>query len=276
MSSPHSRRSLPLRWHLVRLVLGTLLPVVAFASGLFLFLARSEREAAERRVLTSARSLAEAFDSDMAGSLSTLEALAASDWLDTGDLQRFQVQCARVLKTQRGWLTVILASPEGAPLLNTSLPWGSPLPPLAEPESLAQVRQTLRPVVGNLARGRGLQQWLAVPLRVPVVRDGELRFVLTAVLTADAFNEVVARQVSDDVEWTRTLVDANGHVAARTRDPARFVGKEATPTFLERTRAAREGVYADHSMEGEPVYAAFSRTASGWTATVVSPRHVLD
>ncbi|MCP3139127.1 hybrid sensor histidine kinase/response regulator [Pyxidicoccus xibeiensis] len=270
------RPSLPLRWHLVRLVVGTLLPIVAFACGLFFFFARAEREAAERRVLTSARSLAEAFDSDMAGSVSTLEALAASSLLDAGHLQDFQEQCARVLKTQRGWLTVILATPDGAPLLNTSFPWGSPLPPVAEPESLARVSQTLRPVVGNLASGRGPQQRLAVPLRVPVLRDGELRFVLTAVVAAEALGDVVARQASDDVEWTRTLVDGRGYVAARTRDPARFVGRQATPSFLERTRTSHEGVYADRSLEGEPVHAAFSRTESGWTATVVSPRRVLD
>jgi signal transduction histidine kinase/ActR/RegA family two-component response regulator len=274
--SPRPRRPRPLRWHLVRLVLGALLPVVLFSCGLFLYLAHAERKASERRVLTSARSLAEAFDSETAGSLRTLQALAASSWLDTEDLRGFREQCERVLQTQHGWLTLSLVSPDGVPLLNTSVPPGEPMPPVAEPESLARVRETLRPTVGNLAVGQGPRNQLAVPLRVPVVRDGKLRYVLTAVLSADALNEVVARQASDDVEWTRTLVDTHGVVAARTRDPARFVGQSATASFLQRTRAAREGVHADHSMEGEPVYAAFSHTASGWTATVVSPRHVLD
>jgi signal transduction histidine kinase/CheY-like chemotaxis protein len=274
---PGPRRPLPLRWHLVRLVLGTLLPISAFACGLFLFLAHSERKSAERRVLTSARSLAEAFDSEMDGSVRTLQALAASAWLDADDdLAGFREQCNRVLKTQRGWLTLILASPDGTPLLNTSFPPGSPIPALAEPESFAQLRESPRPIVGNLTAGRGPAKRLAVPIRVPVMRDGQLRYVLTAVLAADAFHEVVGRQASDDIEWTRTLVDSHGTVAARTRDPSRFVGRAATPSFLERTRATSEGVYADLSMEGEPVYASFSRTTHGWTATVVSPRHVLD
>ncbi|NPC84650.1 hybrid sensor histidine kinase/response regulator, partial [Pyxidicoccus fallax] len=266
----------PLRRHLLRLVLSALLPVVAFACGLFFFVARAERAAAERRVLTSARSLAEAFDRELSGSMRTLEALSSSPSLDAGDLQRFQEECARVVKTQHGWLALILLSPEGRPLMNTNFPLGTSLPEVAEPESVAQVRETLRPSVGNLAQGRGPLKRLAVPLRVPVLREGHLRYVLTAVVTAEAFSEVVARQVSDDVEWTRTLVDTHGRVAARTRQPERFVGQQATPSFLERTRAAHEGVYADHSMEGEPVYAAFSHSASGWTATVVSPRRVLD
>ncbi|MFP2910626.1 cache domain-containing protein, partial [Pyxidicoccus sp. 3LFB2] len=274
--APRPRHPLPLRWHLVRLVLGTLLPMTAFACVLFFFLARAEREATERRVLTSARSLAEAFDSEMAGSLRTLEALAASAFLDTGDLEGFRTQSSRVLKTQHGWLTVILVSPDGVPLLNASAAPGSPLPPLAERDSFERVRKTLRPVVGDLAQGRGEKKQLAVPVRVPVVRDGELRYVLTAVISASAFSEVVARQASDDVEWTRTLVDTRGIVAARTRSPERFVGQPATPRFIEQTRAAHEGVFANTSMEGEPVYAAFSHSTHGWAVTVVSARHVLD
>ncbi|QSQ20051.1 response regulator [Pyxidicoccus parkwayensis] len=274
--SPRPRHPRPLRWHLVRLVLGALLPVVAFSCGLFVYLARAERQSSERRVLTSARSLAESFDSEIAGSLRALEAIAASTRLDSGDLQGFWTQGTRVMKTQHGWLALILLTPDGVPLLNTGFPPGSPLPPVAEPESFARVRETLRPMVGNLAVGKGPSHALALPLRVPVVRDGSLRYVLTAVISTDALGDVVARQASGDVEWTRTLVDPNGIVAARTRDPARFVGQSATPSFLQRTRASNEGVYADHSLEGEPVYAAFSHTASGWTVTVVSPRHVLD
>lgn len=274
--SPRPRHPRSLRWHLVRLVLGAMLPVVVFSCGLFFLLARAERQASERRGLTSARSLAEAFDSEIAGSLRTLEALSASTRLQSGDLQGFWTQGTRVMKTQHGWLALILLTPDGVPLLNTSFPPGSALPPVAEPESVARVRETLRPTVGNLAVGTEPGKQLAVPLRVPVAYDGQLRYVLTAVVSAEALREVVSRQSSDDIEWTRTLVDARGVVAARTRDPARFVGRSATPSFLAHTRAVHEGVYADHSLEGEPVYAAFSHTASGWTATVVSPRYVLD
>ncbi|HZH77532.1 MAG TPA: hypothetical protein VEY88_16020, partial [Archangium sp.] len=63
MSPPSS--SLPLRWHLVRLTLGTLLPVVVFAAVVAFQLARSEREASERRVVRSARMLAASFDREM-------------------------------------------------------------------------------------------------------------------------------------------------------------------------------------------------------------------
>ncbi|HEX5750625.1 MAG TPA: response regulator [Archangium sp.] len=74
MSSPAP--SLPLRWHLVRLAAGTLLPAVVFAAVVVFQLARMERQDAERRVIRSARVLATAFEREMSGSIRTLQALA--------------------------------------------------------------------------------------------------------------------------------------------------------------------------------------------------------
>ncbi len=271
-STPHS---LPLRWHLVRLTLGTLLPVVVFAAVVAFQLARSEREASERRVVRSARMLALAFDREMSGSIRALQALAESDRIERGELESFRAECERVLRTQPSWRRVQLLAPDGRQLTNTDFPWGFPLPRISESRSFASVLETRQPTVGNLAWSA--DKLLAFPVRVPVMRGGELLYVLTAVITPEALTPVVAPQAEDGEEWTRTLVDHRGLVAARTREPERFVGQSATPTFLQHTRAATEGVFPNISMEGARVYVAFSHSQSwGWTAAVVSPRHVLD
>lgn len=59
------RRPLPLRWHLVLLLAGTLLPVTLFAGLMGHRLARQEREAAERRLVLSVRDLTTALDREM-------------------------------------------------------------------------------------------------------------------------------------------------------------------------------------------------------------------
>ncbi|KFA93269.1 ATP-binding protein [Archangium violaceum] len=275
MSSP--AHSLPLRWHLVRLVAGTLLPVVVFAAIVVFQLARLERKDAQRRVLRSARIMATAFEREMSGSIRTLRALAESEHLDHGALEAFLAECGRVRHTQPSWKQVMLISADGRILLNTNHPWGAPLPPLAEQESFARVLETRQPTVGGIVVGRGKQRALAFPIRVPVIRGGELRYVLTAVITPESLTDIVANPSSESEEWTRVLVDPQGRVVARTRDPARFVGQPSTPSFHESTRASLEGVYADMSMDGAPVYVAFSRTQpSDWTAAVVSPRRLLD
>jgi signal transduction histidine kinase len=268
---------LPLRWHLVRLAVGTLLPLVIFAAVVALQLAGSERRAAERRVVQSARALAASFDREMAGSIRTLQALAESNTLEKGDLRSFLAECERVRRMQPSWMAVLLMAPDGQELLNTSYPWGTPPPPLAERESFMRVVQTHQPTVGNIAEGRGAAGLSAFPVRVPVLRDGTLHYVLTAVITPEALTQVVASPASTDEEWTRSLVDQGGLMAARTRDPARFVGKPASRSFLEQTRLSNEDVYADVSLDGAEVYVAFSRSSAwGWTASVVSPRRLLD
>ncbi len=238
-------------------------------------LARSEREASERRVVRSARMLAASFDREMAGSIRALQALAESDHLDRGDLEGFRADCERVLRTQPSWKVVLLIAPDGRQVANTGIPWGAPLPALAESESFTRVVETHQPIIGDLARGpSGL---LAFPVRVPVMRGGVLQYVLTAVITPEALSSVVVRQASADEEWTRTLIDQRGLVAARTREPQRFVGQPATPLFLEHSRAETEGIFANTSLEGVRVYVAFSRSQlSGWTAGVSSPTWLLD
>ena len=52
MDSPRSSpRAFPLRWHLMLLVVGTLLPVVVFGAVVAHRLSQSERAVAERRLV---------------------------------------------------------------------------------------------------------------------------------------------------------------------------------------------------------------------------------
>jgi signal transduction histidine kinase len=269
------RRPIPLKWHLILLVVGTLLPVVAFAGVVLHRLSESERAVAERRLVRSVRDLASLLDREMSGTIRTLSALAESERLDRGDLQAFYAEAGRVLKTQPSWSSVILLSPDGQQLMNTGRPWGTKLPGANEPASLKRVVETGRPLVGDLVPG-GEQEILAFPVRVPVVRGGAMRYVLTAVMTPEALESLVAQQISPNEEWTRTVVDGRGVVVARSRDPERFVGQRGTPSFLRRIREAPEALHPETTMDGKPVYLAFRRAdLSGWTAVIAVPREVV-
>jgi signal transduction histidine kinase len=264
------RRPLPLRWHLILLLIGTLLPVTLFAGAMGYRLASQEREAAERRLAISVSDLATALDREMATTIRILAALTESERLDRGDLQGFHAEATRVARTQLSWLTVLLVAPDGRQFLSTAQPWGSPLGRAIEPESLRRTLATRRPVVGELARGR--RGILAFPIRVPVVRDGEVRYVLTAVITPEALSALVVRQLPASEEWTRTVVDSQGIVVARTREPERFVGKPGTPSFLRQIRSRTEGLVRQTTLDGAPVYTAFQRSPlSNWTAIIAVP-----
>ena len=271
LSSP---RAFPLRWHLILLVVGTLLPVVVFGAVVVHQLSQAERAVAERRLVQSARDLALGIDREMSSTIRTLSALAASERLERGDLEGFHAEARRVAGTQPSWLSVSLLQPDGRQVVNTRLPWRSPLPSTSEPSSLRQTVETRRPAVGDLARGA--DGALAFRIRVPVLHSGELRYVLTASITPQMLAGFVGQPSSQD-EWTRTVVDRQGVVVARTRHPERFVGKPGTPSFMRIIKEAREGLRPSTTLDGQAVYTAFSRAPlSGWTAIIAVPRGVVD
>lgn len=258
------------------LVIGTLLPVVAFSGLVVLRLANQERAAIERRLSHSSRLMAAAVEREMGSSIRALQALAGSERLDRGELEGFYQEALRVWRTQPSWLTILLLTPDGRQLVNTGVPWGTALPRVNEPGSLSRIVRTLQPTVGDLAQGRLSKIW-AFPVRVPVLVDGKLRYVLTAAITQRSLTDVVTRQLPPDEEWTRTVIDRQGRVVARTRAPERYVGQLGTPSFLRGVRSAMGGVFRDTSLDGVAVYVAFQRApASGWTAVVTAPVSSLE
>src|SRR5215218_1091611 len=110
-SAPAARRALALKWHLVLLVVGALLPLVGFAAVIVYRLAESERAANDRRLLRSAQDLSHALDRELQSTIRTLSALAGSEKLDGADLAAFHAEAKRVVSTQRAWLTLILLKP---------------------------------------------------------------------------------------------------------------------------------------------------------------------
>lgn len=269
-------RTLSLRSHLVLLVIGVLLPAVAFSAFIVRRLASDQRAASERRLIRSAHDLVSLIDRDMAGTMRALDTLAQSERLERGDLAAFQVELTRALRTQPAWSVLILIAPDGRQLVNTGFAYGTPLPRVNEPDSLEEIIRTHRPAVGSVVVGKTGGR-LAFPVRVPVVYDGELRYVLTAVIEPSAVADLVASQRFGDEEWTRTVADARGTIVARTRDPERFVGKPATPEFYARVRAEQEGIARSTTLDGKTVYTGFSRgKLSDWTGVVVVPVDAID
>ncbi|MFL6214225.1 MAG: ATP-binding protein [Blastocatellia bacterium] len=270
------RRTLALRWNLVLLVVGALIPMVVFAAVVVYRLAGSEREAAERRLVRSASDLTVALDREIHSTIRTLSALAESEELKRDDLKAFHTMATRVVSTQPPWLTVILLTPDGRQVVNTNASWGSPLPTVIEPASLRRLVEEKRPVVGSLSQGT-LRPTLGFTVRVPVLRDGQVRYALTAVITPDALSSLVRLNDAPNVEWTRTILDTQGVIVARSRDPERFIGQPAKPDAWQLMQESEQGVMRRISVDGGPVYVAFNREPfSGWTTAVVVRAEVLE
>ncbi len=236
----------------------------------------NNRAVTERRLLESARVDASALDREFAGIISILEALATSPALDRDDPEAFHQEASRIHATQSGWSSIVLLSPHGRQLVSTRVAWGTPLFWDNEPESLQRLVAEEKPVVGAIKppAGGGAEHVFAV--RVPVLREGHLKYALSAVVDVSTLERVVPRPRAGSEEWTRSILDSDGTIAVRTRGPENYVGTPAPESFLTQIRQAPETVSNQTSREGVPVYAATSRGLQGWTAVVVVTREALN
>ena len=266
---------IPLRRRLFLLAAAGIVPLVVMSGIGFYALAQQQRTQAERIGLELARALATAVDAELRNSISVLQSLAITVPLDGNDLSGFQERTQRVLETQPNWAAVFLADPSGERLVDTRFRYGTMLPPIVEKESFDRVVRTRASTVGNLAKTP--QGVLLFRVRAPVVRNGELRYVLTALVKPEAILEVITRQRLPD-DWIISIFDANGLRVARSRAHKENLGGRASASLQAlMASGAEEGVGQTRDLEGGRNYASFSRLKdSGWSAAPGIPATLVE
>jgi signal transduction histidine kinase len=268
-------RSASLRERLVLLALVGILPLATMSAIGLQMLVKQQRARAEQSGLELTRALATAVDAALGESVSVLETLATSVQSDAAAAKQFYVLAKGVTSSQPDWILIHLADPSGVELLNTDYPMGRPAVSIPERESFDEVVNSLKPKVGYLSRGlRGL--W-GVPVRVPVVRNGRLRFVLTGVMKPDAILTVVSRQ-NVPQDWIVSVFDAKGARVARSRSNDKYIGGPASASLQKLfARGGDEGRGTTESLEGEPVYTAYTRSpTSGWIVAIGIPSRAME
>ena len=115
-----------IRSHLLLLASSAVLPVLAFAILVSITLVKHEQRTFERGAIERARAMMSAIDASLRGSVSTLQAIAASRALASGDLRGFHESAMRVLATQPGWSNITLSLPSGEKVVDALAPFGAP------------------------------------------------------------------------------------------------------------------------------------------------------
>ena len=264
-------RQVALRSRLSYLAAAAFLPLALMSGVGLLALVHQQRSQAERAGIEITRALSTAVDAELNRSLAVLEAIGTATVLDNGGLARYHDLVSRVVATRPQWRAVILHDARGRMILNTAYPLGGALPQTAESESIQIVLRKRHPAIGTLARGE--QGGYNFALRVPVMRKGELRYVLSAVLTPQGIREVIDRQrVPSD--WVVSVFDAEDQRVARTRQHEEFLGGQPVPGLVER---GSEGAALTATLEGQITYTAFTRSpVTGWTVAIGIPPSYVD
>ncbi len=264
-----------LRSHLIILVVAALLPVLIFAGVMILVFGRQQQRFLENGLLDTARALSLAVDRELTAWSHTLETLASSEHLDSGDLRKFYSQAQRVLETRQDWDTIVLVELPKRQVLNLKRPFGSPLPDVQNSAQLTGVVETRRPVVSDLFSGQVLDRPL-VGIAVPVIRAGKVRYVLMSAVSPASLSRLLLQQKLSD-EWVAGVIDRNKIIIARTRDIEQLLGKPTGPVVAAKSEESQEAVWRGVIREGPEVYSALRRSElSGWTVVVGINATVLD
>lgn len=263
---------LTIRFRLACLVLACVLPVWLAAGFLVYYSYQSKRALVERHMQDTARALALVVDQELASMQASLHVLATSPSLASGNMAAFHGQTQAIVQ-QYPTADIILADSSGQQLVNSYLPFGTPLPKRNDPTA-RRLYETGSPSISNLFRGAVTGRPL-IGVNMPVIRDGRVAYGLFLTVPADRLTTMLSLQHLPP-DWFGTIIDNNRVIVARTLRPEEFVGKQTSSSLSQRTTSTIEGTDEWANVEGTRVVGAFSRsTLSGWTVVIAVPKAIV-
>ena len=264
-----------LRSHLLALVAATVAPMLVFAATASVLFVRHQRDTFQRGATERTLALITAIDAELRGTVTTLQSLTTSVSLERDDLRTFHGEATRILQSQDGWLTINLALPSGQQVVNALRPFGVELPMIQERKSYDRVLATREPAVSDLVVG-ALTTVHDFAVRVPVVRAGQVVYVLSAVKSPRAIDRLLAAQRLPP-DWVGVVVDGNERVVSRTVQPEQTVGHLASDSLRAAMRQAPEGWFRGSTIEDTAVYTPYNRSPfSGWTIAMGIPASAVN
>jgi signal transduction histidine kinase len=260
----------------VRLAAAALLPLLIFGIIAFLLAAERMTQANTRNLAVQlATRSAERISLELNAQIDLSEALAASTALDRGDFAAFRKEAERLTALHPLWHGIAVTTAAGRPLFSSTGPAEARLGEASDRHSFEEVLKTGRPSVGGLGPA-GLEPPTAT-LRVPVLRGGVLRYILSLAVAPDAIGTILDTS-GVPAGWLGVVVDANGHILARTGDPNEKPGQLASLGLLDAIAAGQTGFHEGVSGSGvrvETVTRKLPRTG-GWIVAFGIPVSVLQ
>ncbi len=250
-------------------VLAPLLVLIGFLLFLNFDSTRREVEYVSAR---RAAEIADLVDAAVQSQLKLATALSTATPLVHDDMPAAYARAREFQAVSGAWRTVVLTDPAaGRELFDLRRPLASGGEPMAPFVAAAARSET--PLIGNVLRDRlGV---FVVPIHVPVMRDGRLRYILTVEMDTAAVQGIVAQRAP--AGSVAAVVDRAGNFVGRSVAHERRVGRPATRYVREAVARGRSGLYKGVTYEGLVNYTAFSTAPqTGWSAHVAVDSALID
>lgn len=260
----------PLSFYVVTLAAALTLPPMALSvvvAGRWVGAERLRLEATARQTVDGAM---EQVDRYLSGKVGMLQALATSPALDAGDFRRMDQQARELLDLQGA--NIVLRELSGQQVISTRLPWGTKLPRVPNYDTDRHVFQTRAPYISDLYAGVMAGAPL-IRVIVPVLRNGELKYTLTASLPPKALSQLLS-DAGVREPLSASVVDRNGRILSRLPFDEAVIG-QALPAFSE--TAGSRGTWEGRNPDGQAVLGMYTRSPlSGWLFTIGVQRSIVD
>jgi signal transduction histidine kinase len=259
-------------WLLAALVLAAAIPVLLLGGWMAYITADQERSYARKAATEALTQVAHRIEGEISREVQVAETLASSVALDEGNLRDFYLEATRIVAARPLWETAALTKPDQEQVLNVLRPLGAPLGPVTDTESFNAVVRTRKPALGGLGPYQAAIGKQLVSLRVPVVREGELRYVLTIGLLPDQIGTILG-QAGLPEGWAGTVIDAKEKIVARTPEVKVAKAVATTPAVQEAMARGGSNSARTQTREGvdvETVHRVLAGT-DGWSVHVGVP-----
>ncbi len=263
---------------LLVLVLVAVLPVFSVLIAVVYLMNGQQRDRYEAELMGIARSVLASADTELTSTLRLAEALAAEEGLASDDLQRFDSDVRRVIRTQPNLQSIILGDlTSHTNLVHTGFPSGQAVPagPMAV-EQGQEVARTGKPTIFGLHASGQTASALSIPVRAPVLSGGPVTRVVTLTLSPTYLSGLFAK-IDYNPAWTGVIVDPHYVIAASNRFPEKLVNQRVSSALEEALRTGKSRIFPGTNLEGQKVYSVFVRSAvTGWTVGAGIPAEEID
>jgi signal transduction histidine kinase/ActR/RegA family two-component response regulator len=255
--------------------LAGLIPLAILSFALLVSSADAQRSRLLRAHDDTMMALLSAIDSELSGAIASLDVLASSPRLLRGDFAALKEEALELMQRRSSWANVVVSDAQGQ-LMNARYQ-AAVAPPSAEQESeVEEVIRTGQPLVGDVQLTPVLKEY-AASVRIPFVRNGQVRFVLSARIKTDAILKLLMPQ-NIEQPGVIAVFDRHYNTVARTLNSKTSLGQPASTTLLPLLKSGQtEGIAVTRTREGVPVYTIYRRSpVSGWWTAVGIPRVSVD
>jgi signal transduction histidine kinase/CheY-like chemotaxis protein len=260
-----------MRRSLALLATSGLLPIIALGAVFGIVTLRGQHDAVREQAHTDARFTAVLLATRLDDGLRAMRMIAQSPAFDGPlDPQRFRLLASRLEEVNPAWRTMSVADPSGRRLVDVPEPIGGrPDGPVVDIESLRRAVTGRQPVVGRVLPGpRGAY---AFAVRAPVIRDGHVAYVVSAVVPAQVLGRLVLFQPLPP-GWRAAIIDGAGNVVASSAPSSTGIGQQMSLPGKMSRQAGRPDFYQFLRHDGTVAIGTWSPVeGTDWSVHVSAP-----